>query len=115
MGNADRTSLGIAPLTWDDSLAAIARGYALDLVRLGFLAHQQPDGAGPADRIRAAGVPFRVVGENIAFSPTIADAYRGIMSSEDHRRNQLSLDFHRAGVGVVRLETGVVVVEDFAD
>jgi uncharacterized protein YkwD len=78
------------------------------------LAHDAGDGS-PVDRLRAAGLDARDVGENVAHAPSIALAHRALWASPSHRANLLGAEFDRVGVAVSRDERGDSwVAETFA-
>ena len=98
--NAQRSAHGLGPLTADGRLAAAAQGHNDDMVARGFFAHESPDGASVADRVRAAGYSYGVVAENIAAGQrTAADVVQGWMDSPGHRANILNRDVTHTGVG----------------
>ena len=71
--NAVRAAVGVAPLSWDERLAATAQAWAntcTDADHDGFL-----DGSAPADR--SAGHPW-YVGENLYFSTATANAQAAV-------------------------------------
>lgn len=116
MTNLARSQAGLPSLASDGRLLTLARQHSLDMYRQGYFAHDAPLLGAPADRLRAAGVRFNQVGENIAHAPTVAEAFQGLIASPDHRANILGADFQRIGVGVARSPVwGVVVTQDFTN
>lgn len=98
--NVARAAHGLGPLTADRRLAAAAQAHNDDMVRRGFFAHESPDGATVADRVRAAGYAYGVVAENIAAGQRTADeVVQGWMDSPGHRANILNRDVREIGVG----------------
>jgi uncharacterized protein YkwD len=71
-----------------------------------FFAHVSPAGENVADRVREAGHPYVLVGENLAMmtnAPQPAQiAVQGWMESPGHRENILRRGFTETGVGVCR-------------
>ena len=63
--NAERKAAGLGQLTADPKLLAAARGHAANMAKQDKLEHTL-DGAGMADRVKAAGYEYRAVAENIA-------------------------------------------------
>jgi uncharacterized protein YkwD len=104
--NAVRRQHGRAPLERDRALARTARDYSCRMAAHRFFSHQPPDGSTLADRIRAAGKPYEVVGENLAMNVDVADpvaaAVQGWMKSRTHRDNILRREFTETGVGICR-------------
>ncbi len=114
--NDERARAGLPPLKHDDGLAATAREHARDMLARGYFAHADPEGRTPSDRLRTAGVPFAVTGENLALAPTLELAHRGLMDSPGHRANLLSPEFTRAGIGVLDANLhGKMFAQDFAN
>ena len=79
----------------------------------GFFGHTSPTTGDVGDRVEAAGIPFVLVGENLALAPTPGTVHDGLMSSEGHRANILGVDFTKVGVGVVSGPLGLMVVQVF--
>jgi uncharacterized protein YkwD/uncharacterized membrane protein required for colicin V production len=100
--NGERVKAGLAPLVADDRLRDVARGHSQEMFRLGYFAHVSPTDGSPADRLKRAGVAFATAGENLAYAPTVEVAHSGLMASEGHRRNILTPEYTRVGIGVVR-------------
>ncbi len=100
--NAERTRAGLSPLVADDKLRDVARQHSQEMFRLGYFAHISPTDGSPADRLKRAGIAFATAGENLAYAPTVDVAHSGLMASPGHRRNILTPEFSRVGIGVVR-------------
>lgn len=114
--NRERRAAGVRPLAASTPLRAVARDHGRELFTRGVLSHQAKDGRGVRERFERTGIPFRVVGENVAYALDIRTAHRGLMESAGHRRNILSPAFRRVGIGVLNAGgAGVIVVQDFSD
>ncbi|MDW8480795.1 MAG: CAP domain-containing protein [Meiothermus sp.] len=117
--NQVRTERGLRPLQWDARAYEAALGHARDMLRRNFFAHQNPDGLGVAERMRAAGVLEIMVGENLAGFEGYPDAeipqraLEGWMNSPGHRANLLKPEFTHLGVALVREGRRVMVVQKF--
>jgi hypothetical protein len=117
--NQVRLERGLRPLQWDALAYKAATGHAQDMLRRNFFAHQNPDGLGAAERMRAAGVLEVMVGENLASFEGYPDALipqralSGWMNSPGHRANLLKPGFTHLGVALVRQGPRVVVVQNF--
>lgn len=99
--NKERQERGIKALTFDYQIRDVARAYAMEMLTHGFFSHNSAvDGSTPADRADRAGISYLVIGENLAFAPDVYIAHDGLMNSEGHRRNILSDDFGKVGIGV---------------
>ena len=118
--NAVRAEHQLIPLRASSELAAVARAHAEDMARRGYLAHENPEGKNPLDRVTAAGVTgFRLLAENIGESSVSGDRVEAIvvawMGSHDHRENVLNPAFNTAGVAVVEAPGDkTIVVELYA-
>ncbi|GIV96647.1 MAG: hypothetical protein KatS3mg057_1304 [Herpetosiphonaceae bacterium] len=99
--NRERLAAGLQPLAPDPELAEVARAHSADMLARGYFGHTTPEGRGPFDRINAAGIPYLIAGENLAFAPILKLAHTGLMKSSGHRANILHPEFGRAGIGIL--------------
>ncbi len=114
MVNKERVSRGIPPLVYDPTLRQIARDHSADMFRNGYFAHYDLQGKDVADRALAAGIDYRVIGENLAYAPSLELAQQGLMNSPGHRANILSEDYHRIGIGIANGdEYGIMFTQVF--
>ncbi len=103
LANSHRRTVGCGPLRWDALTGAVAQAHAEDMARRDYFSHKNPEGQGPFDRLRAAGVTYTAAAENLAFGyPTAAGVLRGWLESPGHRRNLESCRYNRHGVGFRR-------------
>jgi uncharacterized protein YkwD len=100
--NATRGRQGLPPLESDRQLAEVARRHSEQMLRAGVLAHVLPGSAGPAERLRAARVPFAVALENVALGESAIAAHRAAEDSPAHRQNILTRQATRIGCGIAR-------------
>ena len=100
--NQERQKAGVRPLTFDDRLRDLGRQHSEEMFKLGYFSHTSPVSGSPFDRMTAAGLPFLIAGENIAYAPTVDIAHQGLMNSPGHRANILQPQFGRVGIGVIR-------------
>lgn len=99
--NAERTLVGLAPLTLDEKLSNAARGHSEDMVRLGFFAHESPVEGKKTPWDRAAKAGTSASGENIyAGSTNPQAAYDGWFASDGHRFIMFMDGAERLGVGI---------------
>ncbi|SIS42491.1 CAP domain-containing protein [Salimicrobium flavidum] len=99
--NKDRTSRGLDPLTWKKELVPVAEAHSEDMNARNYFSHTNPDGEGPADRARSAGVSYSMIGENLAYGQNNAVyAHEGLMDSKGHRENILNPAYEEVGIGV---------------
>ncbi len=105
------------PLAFDTRLIEAARLHSQDMNNRGFFAHTNPDGAGPGERLAAAGFLTRSWGESIAAGySNPEEALRALIvdsgvSDLGHRRHLLAIDAifreHNAvGVGILQNGSG---------
>ena len=128
--NQQRNNQGLSSLSFDSSLAAIARGHSQDMAKNNYFAHENLQGLSPTDRGNQRGYPCRKdygsyytygLAENI-MQNNLYDSvtyYNGIpryawntqqeiaqstvsgwMSSPGHRQNILTSTYDREGIGV---------------
>ncbi|MCH7812480.1 MAG: CAP domain-containing protein [Planctomycetes bacterium] len=102
--NIERARAGVAPLSWDPTLAGIAEDFACTMAAYDFFDHVNPiNGEGPAERAIEGGYEFFGIGENLAGGQTTAAAaVEGWLDSPGHRDNLLSTEWRETGIGVRR-------------
>lgn len=98
--NKERQTQGLSTLSYDPPLQAVAREYARFMLVNGFFSHTSTDGSSAADRVQRADIKYITLGENLAFAPDVYIAHQGLINSPGHRKNILSPDFGKAGIGV---------------
>jgi uncharacterized protein YkwD len=118
--NAERGRAGLKPLRFSARLAVIARGHSNDMAMRRYLDYSSPDGIGPAQRVRGAGISYDAVGENIYMGDYREDetiperAVERWLASAEHRATMLSREFTDTGVGIARSGDGsIYVTQDF--
>jgi|SRR5579864_968977 len=108
--NANEAGGHKSPLHWNTKLAEIARQHSEDMIRRGYFDHVDPDGRSAGDRLRAAGITWQSVGENIAMDTSVGDAESAFMHEprfqHNHRWNILNSKYTDVGVGIVRGRDG---------
>lgn len=104
--NGIRQRQGFTPLRYNNQLAEVARNYSRQMAEQRFFAHVSPQGETLSDRVKAAGIFYFIVGENLFTSTNIPQpersAVQGWMDSPGHRENILRAEFRETGVGVWR-------------
>lgn len=114
--NRERVARGLTPLVMDERLREVARAHSRDMLARGYFGHVTPDGVSPARRVIRRNIPFVVMGENLAFAPTVRLAHGGLMRSPGHRRNILHPAFGRVGIGAIDAGVqGTMFTQNFAD
>jgi uncharacterized protein YkwD len=123
--NSDRAAQGLAPYVLNSVMSAGARLHSWNIAHCG-LSHACPGEAAPCDRVSAEGISWSVCGENVGYASAVPDAWSGVQlieksmldeqpPNDGHRRNLLSSDFRRIGIGIYLDAQGYVwVTEDFA-
>ena len=98
--NSHRSSSGLKALKLDAELCRVAQAKADDMAAKGYFSHQSPTYGSPSDMLKAFGVSYRYMGENIARGYSSADkVVEGWMNSSGHRANILNGNFTALGVG----------------
>ncbi len=114
--NQERSKVGLPQLRMDTAMTQVARVHSRDMFERQYFSHVNPEGRDGADRMREGGVPYVMMGENLAYSPDVETAHQGLMNSEGHKKNILEPKFHRIGVGIVTTDTyGMMITQLFAD
>lgn len=114
--NQERAKEGIKTLTVDLKLRDVGRLHSADMFKKGYFAHYDPEGNDVADRAESFGVRFLVIGENLAYAPSLELAHRGLMNSPGHKANILSEDYRKIGIGVASSEEfGIMFTQVFSN
>ncbi len=111
--NRARLDAGAEPLAWSDALADVGAGHAVEMYLHGYFSHDSPETGDVGDRVNAAGIPFRVAGENLALAATVTEVHEGLMESPGHRSNLEAVFYNRIGIAVVRGPLGLMTVQVF--
>ncbi|SHN80628.1 Uncharacterized conserved protein YkwD, contains CAP (CSP/antigen 5/PR1) domain [Geodermatophilus obscurus] len=105
--NDERTERGLAPVEWDEELAAVARSWSAEMARTGQLRHQDIGGLLAREDLS----DLQGIGENVFQSTGPVPAgtiHAGWMRSDGHRVNVVNPGWNRLGVGVHCAENGSV-------
>jgi uncharacterized protein YkwD len=103
----ERAGRGLAPVEWDDDLAAVARAWSAEMARRGALQHQDIRALLQRDELSG----FQGLGENVFHATGAVPAgtiHAGWMRSDDHRVNVVNPGWDRLGVGVHCADDGSV-------
>lgn len=102
--NRLRRAHGLSRLHLDEDLLEVARAYSRRMAEERFFAHEDPEGRTVRQRVELAGIRWRLIGENLAYSNgytnPVAASLRGWMESEPHKRNMLDPGFTQTAIGV---------------
>lgn len=102
--NIERAKIGLAPLSYSEELARVARIKSQDMADKNYFSHHSPTYGDPFSMLRSFGVNYKIAGENIAKGFLSAEsAMRGWMNSSGHRDNILNPSFGKIGVGYVKV------------
>jgi uncharacterized protein YkwD len=103
MTNAARERHGLAALATGPRLNAAAERHARRMADARRIYHG------------GYGFPWRHCwGQNVGVGPTLRAVFRALLASPGHRANVLGRCYRRVGLGVVRSDGRVWVVQDFA-
>ena len=110
--NRLRHANGLGKLEMEGSLLAVARQYSRRMGEENFFSHADPQGRTVRDRVNAANVKWRTLGENLAYSSgyfnPVAASLHGWMGSPPHRKNILEPAFNHTVVGAWISSNGTV-------
>lgn len=115
--NQVRQKDGLQPLQNNEKLAQVARNYSRQMAQRNFFSHTGADGSTLQDRVRAGGISYWIVGENLFKSQNISKpvpaAVEGWMQSPGHRENILRPVFRETGIGVWRVGNTYYITQLF--
>jgi uncharacterized protein YkwD len=103
--NAFRKANGVAELQWEEGAYAKAHSWSEKLAADGKLSHS----------VLSQGVPtgWHLLGENVAYNPSLNGAMIALENSPAHRANLLNPRFTKVAVGVVQAKGMYWVTEVF--
>ena len=114
--NKERKQRGLKPLAADEPMRKVARAHSEDMLRRGYFSHITPEGKDPFDRMKKAGIHYKLAGENLAYAATLSKAHNGLMHSRLHREAILNAKFKRVGIGIVDGgKSGLMISQEFRD
>ena len=100
--NEIRQQNGLKPLTENWELSRVARYKSQDMLDNRYFSHTSPTYGSPFQMIKAFGLSYRTVGENIAKGYASPQAVvNGWMNSSGHRANILNVSYTQIGIGYV--------------
>lgn len=104
--NTERERNGLNALQPYEELYEAADVRARELPKR--FSHTRPNGRSPFTVIESRGIPYAMVGENIAMGTRMDayEAFEGWMDSDGHRKNMLSSDFDSIGIGYYKDRSG---------
>lgn len=114
--NLERQKAGLAPLTFSEELARVARIKSQDMADKNYFSHTSPTYGDPFQMMRSFGIKFGYAGENIAKGYRSAESVmNGWMNSSGHRANILNPNFNKIGVGYVEARGTTYWTQLFTD
>lgn len=117
--NAERQARGGLPMERDPAVDQVALQHSEDMMIQRYVAHTNPDGDGPGERLNAAEIPWVIAGENVARvrgslrSNPAEVVVDGWMRSPGHRANILDSDWTHTGVGIAIEDRLVYITQLF--
>jgi len=132
--NLEREKYGLQTLEYDEELASVAKSHSIDMAEDEYFSHETPEGLDPTDRASKAdyicqyqigNLIYSGIGENIhmvtgtsvSFMSTpesIAElAVSGWMESPGHKKNILTSNFTKEGIGVSISTFTIHVTQNF--
>jgi len=132
--NLEREKYGLQTLEYDEELASVAKSHSIDMAEDEYFSHETPEGLDPTDRASKAdyicqyqigNLIYSGIGENIhmvtgssvSFMSTpesIAElAVSGWMDSPGHKKNILTSNFTKEGIGVSISTFTIHVTQNF--
>lgn len=114
--NEERRQAGLPALVMSPLAREVAQQHSNEMFRHGYLSHTNKEGKSPPERLREAGISFTSASENIAFAPSVESAFNALMDNTNQRRNILSDQFRRIGIGIYDGGIwGIMMTQDFTD
>jgi len=131
--NLEREKYGLPTLEYDEELASVAKSHSIDMAEDEYFSHETPEGLSPTDRASKSDYVCRyqignliysgigenihmVTGSSVAFMSTesIAElAVSGWMDSPGHKKNILTSNFTKEGIGVSISTFSIHVTQNF--
>lgn len=113
--NASRARAGMSPLTWDPVVADVSRAHTQDMLERSYFDHDTPEGWGPPELLRGAGVRFSYWGQTLTRDSSISQAHEGDLREPPFEMREIILDpqYTLVGLGVVTTANGVLITATF--
>ena len=128
--NKERQARGLSVLSLDVKLSKIAHLHSIDMYNRNYFAHDTPDGLDPTDRAKKGGYSCAKwadggIGENLWMVEQSSitfwndpdhvanDAVNGWMDSPGHKKNILTKEYDREGIGVKVSTFSIYITQNF--
>ena len=106
--NTERARAGLAPVAWQDQVAAAAMAHSIDQARMNLMTHTGSDGSDAGARLTQAGFVWHAWGENVAAGyMSVPAVFDGWMGSPGHK-TQILGNYLYIGMGASASATGTV-------
>ena len=109
--NKERKKNNLSELELDEDLLAVARAHSQDMAANNYFSHTNLDGLSSFDRLDAAGIKWKIAGENLAYNMDDDDpaltAVTSWINSPKHYENMLVKGYTLTGLGVGLGENGI--------
>jgi uncharacterized protein YkwD len=112
--NRERKAANLPSLKWDTRLADAAGKHADAMAQHDVISHQVPGEESLSSRVKAAGVFFSWLSENVDAGESAVAVHAQFMKSKAHRANILDNEMDSVGIGVTEKNGRLFVTEDFA-
>jgi uncharacterized protein YkwD len=99
--NRERQRVGLAALTGDTRLDAIAQQHSLDMIDHGFIGHESPRTGDPKQRVSRAGLSPALVLETLARGADATGLEASVVDPSGEGRNLLTQGVTHVGIAVV--------------
>ncbi|WP_242620532.1 CAP domain-containing protein [Senegalia massiliensis] len=105
--NIERQKVGLVNVTESKSLTNVARYKSKDMITYNYFSHQSPTYGSPFNMIKKFGITYKHAGENLAAGqPTPESVVNSWMNSPSHKKNILSNNFTKIGIGYIKDDNG---------
>lgn len=105
--NDERQLKGLDDVSYDETIAALARQKSRNMADNGYLSHTSPQLGSPFKMLRDNGIKYTSASENIARGQkTAEEVVAAWMDSTGHRESMLNPNFQRIGAGFAQDEKG---------
>jgi uncharacterized protein YkwD len=102
--NSERARRGLVPLVLNPTMTEVGREYVQRMLETNQRGHFGPEP--PDARLRARGLRFLKLGENLSQAPSPAEALQTMLQSPSHKDNLLHPGYRQVGVAALRAGGG---------
>jgi hypothetical protein len=109
--NGTRSGKGLSSLALNGQLQEMARGQAVRMANKGDIFHNPSLGGEATQR----GLKWNRIGENVGMGPSAEIIYDALLKSPHHYENIIHPSYDSVGVGIVKHDDRIYLVQVFAD